>query len=89
MGEGGESMVTVTFEERDATTTVRTRMDFGSGEARDAAMATGMTDGMEISYQHLDELVIEEGQTVQGQAVQGPAGEGPEGDDVRAERRGA
>lgn len=59
MGEGGESMVTVTFEEGNGTTTVRTRMDFGSKEARDAAMATGMTDGMEASYQSLDALVTE------------------------------
>jgi hypothetical protein len=31
-------------------------MDFGTKEARDAAMSTGMTDGMEMSYQRLDEL---------------------------------
>jgi hypothetical protein len=31
-------------------------MDFGTREARDAAMSTGMTDGMEVSYQRLDEL---------------------------------
>jgi hypothetical protein len=29
-------------------------MDFGSKEGRDAAVATGMTDGMEISYQLLE-----------------------------------
>jgi hypothetical protein len=34
-------------------------MDFGSREARDAAMATGMTDGMEMSYQLLDGLLAE------------------------------
>jgi hypothetical protein len=34
-------------------------MDFGSKEARDAAMATGMTDGMEMSYQLLDAVLGE------------------------------
>jgi hypothetical protein len=29
-------------------------MDFGSKEARDAAVSTGMTDRMEVSYQRLD-----------------------------------
>ncbi len=61
MGEDGESLVTVTFEEEDGVTTVTTLMDFGSKEARDAAMATGMTDGMEMSFQALDSLVAEEG----------------------------
>ena len=32
-------------------------IDFGSKEARDAAVATGMTDGMEQSYQLLDRLL--------------------------------
>ena len=34
-------------------------MDFYTKEARDAAVATGMTDGMEVSYQGLDELLPE------------------------------
>ena len=34
-------------------------MDFRSREARDAAVATGMTDGMEQSYQLLDTLLGE------------------------------
>ena len=41
-------------------TTVATLIDFGSKEARDAALATGMTDGMEQSYQLLDLLVNEQ-----------------------------
>jgi hypothetical protein len=36
-----------------------TAIDFGSKEARDAAVATGMTDGMEQSYQLLDRLLDE------------------------------
>jgi hypothetical protein len=36
-------------------------MDFGSKKSRDEAMATGMTDGMELSYQLLDALLAERG----------------------------
>jgi len=55
----GEALVTVTFAEDDGLTTVTTLIDFGSKEARDAAVATGMTDGMELSYQLLDALLSE------------------------------
>jgi hypothetical protein len=34
-------------------------MDFGSREARDAAVSTGMTGGMEVSYKLLDALLAE------------------------------
>lgn len=54
---GGEAIITTTFEEHDGITTVTTLMDFGSKEARDAAVATGMTDGMEQSHQLLDSLL--------------------------------
>jgi uncharacterized protein YndB with AHSA1/START domain len=54
---GSEALVTVTFTEHDSITTVTSLIDFGSKEARDAAIATGMTDGMEQSYQLLDELL--------------------------------
>lgn len=56
---GGESLVTVTFDEQSGVTTVVTRMEFGSKEARDAAVATGMTEGMEQSYQLLDAALSE------------------------------
>jgi uncharacterized protein YndB with AHSA1/START domain len=59
MGEAGESMVTVTFDEKGGVTKVSSHIDFGSKEARDAAMGTGMTDGMEMSYQLLDELLAD------------------------------
>ena len=36
-----------------------TLIDFGSKEARDAAVATGMTDGMEQGYQLLETLFSE------------------------------
>jgi uncharacterized protein YndB with AHSA1/START domain len=57
---GGESLVTVSFDEQSGLTTVTSLMDFGSKEARDAAVATGMTDGMEQSYQLLDKLLHEQ-----------------------------
>ena len=59
MTEMGEALIDVSFKETDGATTVVTVMDFGSKEARDAAVATGMTDGMEASYQVLDELLAE------------------------------
>ena len=61
MGEADEAMVTVTFTETNRITTVTTLIDFGSKEACDAAMSTGMTDGMEMSYQMLDALLAERG----------------------------
>lgn len=51
---GDPAYITVEFAEDGGVTTVTTRMDFGSKEGRDAAMASGMTDGMEMSYQLLD-----------------------------------
>jgi uncharacterized protein YndB with AHSA1/START domain len=56
---GNEALVTVTFTEHDGITTVTTLIDYGSKDTRDAAMATGMTDGMEQSYQLLDALLSE------------------------------
>ncbi len=53
----GVAIVTVTFEGDADVTTVTTRMDFGTKATRDAAIATGMTSGMEQSYQLLDTLI--------------------------------
>ena len=55
-----DATVTVRFDEDDDRTTVTSLIDFGSKDARDAAMATGMTDGMEQSYQLLDRLLDEQ-----------------------------
>jgi uncharacterized protein YndB with AHSA1/START domain len=56
---GNEALVTVTFEEDGGVTTMTSLIDFGSKDARDAAVKTGMTDGMEQSYQLLDRLLAE------------------------------
>jgi uncharacterized protein YndB with AHSA1/START domain len=58
---GNDALVTVTFTEDGGVTTLTSLIDFGSKEARDAAMATGMTDGMEQSYQLLDKMLTEVG----------------------------
>jgi uncharacterized protein YndB with AHSA1/START domain len=47
------------YTEKNGITTLVTVMDFGSKEARDAAVSTGMTDGMETNYQVLDKLIVE------------------------------
>jgi len=57
---GTDAIVTVTFAEDGGVTMLTTVIDFGSKEARDAAVATGMTDGMEQSYQLLDRLLGEQ-----------------------------
>jgi uncharacterized protein YndB with AHSA1/START domain len=54
---GEDAIVTVTFEEDAGVTTMVSLIDFGSKAARDAAVATGMTGGMEQSYQLLDRLL--------------------------------
>ena len=59
MGDG-EALVTVTFAEDGGVTTVISLIDFGTKESRDAAVATGMTDGMEQSYQLLDRVLTEQ-----------------------------
>jgi uncharacterized protein YndB with AHSA1/START domain len=62
MGDG--SLITVTFEEKAGVTTMTSLMDFKTKTARDAAMSTGMTDGMEQSYRLLDQLLAEPAQAL-------------------------
>ena len=51
------AIIHTTFTETNGITTLVVLMDYGSKEARDAAVSTGMTDGMETSYERLDTLV--------------------------------
>lgn len=51
------ALVMVTFEEIENGTEVATSIKFASKEDRDAALTTGMTDGMEMSYQLLDNVL--------------------------------
>ena len=59
--ESGEAIIATSFSEEGGITTVTTLMDYGSKAARDAALQSGMTDGMEQSYQLLDQLVQQPG----------------------------
>lgn len=51
------AMITTVFREKGGLTTVAVTMLYASREDRDAAIATGMTDGMELSYQRMDALL--------------------------------
>ena len=55
MGDG--ALVTVELVEDKGFTTMTTVMDYKTKQACDAAVSTGMTDGMEQSYRLLDELL--------------------------------
>lgn len=57
MGDG--SLITLELAELDGATRLTTLMRFGSKAARDAAISTGMTDGMELTYQRLEQLLTE------------------------------
>jgi len=54
---GHVSMDTVTFEEADGRTTVRTNSLFQSVEARDAMVGSGMASGMSEGYERLEDLL--------------------------------
>lgn len=55
-------VISVTFEEVNRETTMVTVIKFQSTEDRDAALSTGMTDGMGASYRLLDSTLAEMGQ---------------------------
>jgi len=48
------TIVTVKFHETNGITNVATTIKYASQADRDAAMSTGMTDGMEMNYKVLD-----------------------------------
>jgi hypothetical protein len=48
--------VSVDLTEQNGVTTLVCTMKFASKAARDGAVATGMTDGMEYSYTYLDDM---------------------------------
>jgi uncharacterized protein YndB with AHSA1/START domain len=49
-----ETINTVTFEESGGRTTITTTMHFPTREARDGALASGMSSGMATSYERLE-----------------------------------
>jgi uncharacterized protein YndB with AHSA1/START domain len=59
MPVGDPCIVSVELSEQNGVTTLVCNMTFASKEARDGAVSTGMTDGMEFSYTRLDSLAAE------------------------------
>jgi uncharacterized protein YndB with AHSA1/START domain len=60
MDTSAPAIITTTFEEKGGITTLVSVMKFASKEIRDAAVSTGMTDGMEMGYERLDKLFAEQ-----------------------------
>ena len=54
---GDPAMVTTAFAEDGGTTTVTMTVAYPSGEVRQAVLATGMADGVEQSYERLDQML--------------------------------
>lgn len=50
------AVITLELSEADGVTTLVCTMMFASKEARDGAVSTGMTDGMEMGYVRLDDM---------------------------------
>jgi uncharacterized protein YndB with AHSA1/START domain len=57
MPEGDPCIVSLALSEQDGVTTLVCNLTFASPAARDAAVSTGMTDGMEHSYTRLDGML--------------------------------
>jgi uncharacterized protein YndB with AHSA1/START domain len=58
-GADGDVLCTTTFVQTGARTTLTITIRFGSKDARDGALQSGMTGGMSISYDRLDETLHE------------------------------
>lgn len=53
-----ETVITITFQETEQGTMVKTLIEYASTKARDEALATGMGDAMEMGYCRIDELLV-------------------------------
>lgn len=58
-GMEGQALCTLTLTESGGRTTLVQTMQFAAKAARDAALATGMTDGMAQSYDRLEAVILE------------------------------
>ena len=58
---GGETLVTTVLFEQGGRTTLTTTVRYASQAARDAALGTGMEQGVAASYDRLDELLASTG----------------------------
>src|SRR5262249_11497617 len=57
--QGGEQIATLVFTEHGDKTTITIKVLFPSKEARDAAVASGMEQGVAAGYERLDEILQE------------------------------
>jgi uncharacterized protein YndB with AHSA1/START domain len=57
MPVGDACIITLELSEVNGVTTLSNTMKFVSKEARDQAVSTGMTDGMEVNYVHIDDML--------------------------------
>lgn len=57
MDASNPAIIRTSFREQAGITTLEMVMKFASKEIRDAAVSTGMTDGMEMGYERLDTLL--------------------------------
>lgn len=57
MPSGDPCIVSLELSEQDGITTLVCHLTFASRQARENAVSTGMTDGMEHSYTRLDEVL--------------------------------
>jgi uncharacterized protein YndB with AHSA1/START domain len=60
---GATYLVTITLDEHDGVTTLRSHLQYPSQELRDGHVSSGMEYGMNITYNRLEELLV---------ALQGP-----------------
>lgn len=60
MGPSGEALIVTSFEDHGRGTRVAYLITAESHEAREAAIASGMTGGMEMSFKALDDLLAKE-----------------------------
>ena len=58
-GFDGEAVNTLVFEESGGRTTATITMLFASKEARDGALQSGMSDGMAMGYDRMDDILAE------------------------------
>lgn len=56
---GGETTETLVLREQGGVTTIENTILYASKEARDGALQSGMTEGMEAGYARLDEVARE------------------------------
>jgi uncharacterized protein YndB with AHSA1/START domain len=54
------AIIRTSFSEKNGVTSLEMVMRFASKDSRDAAVSTGMTDGMEMGYERLDQMFAEQ-----------------------------